>query len=124
MKKFFFLLLILSLVFCVCSAGNEGGENSGDKWDTRPMLCIDNVYYADPYMPVSELPEGYEYAGTLTAEQAYNTGLEGIEYYINPETNDFYTWQETGTPVGDNVVDSTVRSMHYLQWIPVDELNN
>lgn len=115
-EKLFAFLLIFVLLFCSCQ-----NERQEENWDIRPMLCVDDVYYIDPYMPVKELPEGYKYAGTLTEEQANGTGLEGIEYYTNPETEDFYTWQETGTPIGSNVVDTAVRSMHYLQWIPLDE---
>ncbi|MBR4132786.1 MAG: hypothetical protein IKT99_07385 [Oscillospiraceae bacterium] len=88
--------------------------------DKRPMLCMDGVYYVDPYMPISYLPEGFRFSGTLTKEQAYNTGLEGTEYYTNPEADDFYTYQLTGTPVGLNEVDSTQRKMHYLRWIRLD----
>lgn len=52
---------------------------------------------------------------------AYNTGLKGIEYYANPETDDFYTYQLTGTFAGDNTIDTTKMAMHYVQRIPIDE---
>ncbi|MBQ7875218.1 MAG: hypothetical protein IJ306_08705 [Oscillospiraceae bacterium] len=114
MKKFLALLLIFVLLFCSC-------QSEQPNWDVRPMMYYNNSYWKNPYMPISELPAGYEYAGTVDTEMAYNTGLEGIEYYINPATNDFYTYQETGTPIGGNTVDTTKRAMHYVQWVPIDE---
>jgi hypothetical protein len=108
-------------VICILAKGARGRTEAGQtNLPNRPMLCMDGVYYVDPYMPISYLPEGYRLAGTLTKEQAYNTGLEGTEYYTDPEAEDFYTYQLTGTPVGLNEVDTTQRSMHYLRWIPLD----
>ena len=108
-------------VICILAKGARGKTEAGkDALPNRPMLCMDGVYYVDPYMPISYLPEGYRLAGTLTKEQAYNTGLEGTEYYTAPEAEDFYTYQLTGTPVGLNEVDTTQRSMHYLRWIKLD----
>ena len=106
---------------CILAKGARGRTQAGQNTlPNRPMLCMDGVYYVDPYMPISYLPEGFALAGTLSAEQAYNTGLEGTEYYTSPEADDFYTYQLTGTPVGLNVVDSEQRSMHYLRWIRLD----
>lgn len=115
MKKIFSLLFIFALLLCSCQGKEPDVPNV-----ERPMLFYSETYWVNPYMPISELPEGYEYAGTIDSEMAYNTGLEGIEYYTNPENNDFYTYQETGTPVGGNTVDTEKQAMHYIQWIPVD----
>ena len=125
-----FWIVCAALVICavagVCfltepAKKQENTEVGQEIWDKRPTLCMDGVYYVDPYMPISYLPEGYALAGTLSAEQAHNTGLEGTEYYTNPEQpDDFYTYQLTDTPVGLNVVDSEQRSMHYLRWIRLD----
>ena len=87
----------------------------------RPALLMDGVFYVDPYMPVSSLPYGYRSAGKLTAEQANNTELEGIEYFTHPsKTEDFYTWQECGTPIALDTVDSEQRQWAYVRWIRVE----
>ena len=99
----------------------ENTEVGQEIWDKRPTLCMDGVYYVDPFMPISYLPEGYRFAGTLTKEQAHNTGLEGTEYYTNPEEPEhFFTYQLSGTPVGLNEVDSTKLKMQYVRWIKLD----
>ena len=116
MKKIFALILVFILLFCSCQ--NKRPEEP----DTpRPMICFNTTYYVNPYIPVTELPEGYEYAGIIDEEMAYNTGLEGTEYYTNSESDYFYTYQMTGTFIGNNTVDTTKLSMHYVQWIPIDE---
>ncbi len=122
MKKVFIILLILAFMLCRCQ--NISDESSGDKWDVRPMICINDIYYVDPYIPATKLPEEYEYAGVLSEKQAYNTGLEGVEYYTNPKTDDFYTYHMTGTYIGNNTVDTTKQAMHYVQWIPKKEEKN
>ena len=84
----------------------------------RPTLIIDGIAYVNPYMPVSMLPYGYQSAGKLTEEQSNNTGLEGIEYFIHPsKAEDFYTYQECGTPISIDTVDSTKRQWAYVRWI-------
>ncbi len=91
-----------------------------ENYDKRPTLLIDGKAYVDPYMPVSTLPYGYRSAGKLTEEQANNTGLEGIEYFVSPShAEDFYTYQECGTPIDLNTVDSTQRQWAYVRWIQV-----
>ena len=93
-------------------------EAPDTQWDKRPMLVIDGKQYIDPYKPESTLPAGYAPAGTLTAEQAYNTGLEGTAYFTNPNApDDVYTYQLSGTPVSIDTVDSETRTWQYLRWI-------
>lgn len=116
MKKIFALILVLILLFCSCQ--NKRPEEP----DTpRPMICFNTTYYVNPNIPVTELPEGYEYAGIIDEEMAYNTGLEGTEYYTSFESDYLYTYQMTGTFIGNNTVDTEKLSMHYVQWIPIDE---
>ena len=117
MKKIFSVLLILVLIFCGCSYVPE--EPTGGNCDVRPMMFFEGIYWKNPYVPVSELPEGYELTGTVSEEMAYNTGLEGIEFYTKEGSGDFYTYQMTGTPVGGNTVDTTKQAMHYIQWVPI-----
>ena len=120
---------IFAAALCICIAvglwcltrpapKQPGGNGS---LSNRPMLLVDDVFYVDPFMPLSYLPEGYSSAGTLAAAQAYNTGLEGTEYFRNPEhPEDFYTHQLCGTPVDLNTVDSEHLQWQYLRWIRID----
>ena len=90
-------------------------------WAERPMLRINEQFYVAPYMPVSQLPEGYAPAGRLTGEQAHNTDLAGLIYYTASDEADFYTYQECGTPINQNTIDSEARQWAYIQWIPLTE---
>lgn len=116
MKKIFAVLLIFVLILCGCQNAEEPDVLNA----SRPMMFYNGIYWKNPYMPVSELPEGYELSGTVSEEMAYNTGLEGIEFYTKEGSADFYTYQMTGTPVGGNTVDTTKQAMHYIQWVPID----
>ena len=89
-------------------------------YDKRPMLFRNGEYYVDPYMPVSVLPDGYERKGTLSEKEAYNTELAGAEYFVNPDqSDDFYVYQECGTPIGPNTVDTEKRQWAYVRWIRI-----
>ena len=125
-KKPAFWIIVAAVAACavvtVCFATNPVTADpvTAENYAKRPTLQIDGVAYVDPYMPVSILPYGYRSAGRLTEEQANNTGLEGVEYFVNPShTKDFYTYQECGTPIDLNTVDSTQRQWAYVRWIPV-----
>lgn len=112
------LAVLASVIAAVCLLTTKKAPETPNA--ERPMLYMDGKYYVDPYMPESTLPAGYTLAGELTAEQTNNTGLEGTEYYVNPESFDFYTYQLCGTPVSLDTVDSENRQMAYLRWIPAD----
>lgn len=106
---------------CRKAAEEYYSEMSADIVDVRPMLKMNGVFYIDPYMPVSSLPNGYVLAGVLTAEQAHNTGLTGTQYYKDPdEPEDLYTYQLCGTPTGLGEVDNARRTWQYLRWIRAD----
>ncbi|MDE6318155.1 MAG: hypothetical protein K2M22_00260 [Lachnospiraceae bacterium] len=71
-------------------------------------------------MPVNELPDGYKYIGELTEEQANDTGLAGCQMYAVMERDsisDIYVYQECGTPIDENTLDSTKLQWAYVQWI-------
>ena len=124
-KRPTFWVIAAAVVACavvtVCFATNPVTEEPNTPNAERPTLIMNDDAYVDPYMPVSSLPYGYQSAGKLTSEQANNTGLEGIEYFVHPsETEDFYTYQECGTPIDLNTVDSEQRQWAYMRWIPVE----
>ena len=97
---------------------------SGVAYAERPMLLVNGEYYVDPYMPVSDLPKGYRRKGVLSEEEAYNTELAGEEYFVNPdEPDDFYVYQECGTSIGPNIVDTEQRQRAYVRWIRVGSEN-
>ena len=121
-KKPAFWVIVVAVVACavvtVCFATNPVTAEPNTPNTERPTLLMDGAAYVDPYMPTSYLPYGYQSAGKLTREQANNTGLDGIEYFVHPsETEDFYTYQECGTPISIDTVDSTKRQWAYVRWI-------
>jgi beta-lactamase regulating signal transducer with metallopeptidase domain len=117
-------VIVMAVIACavvtVCFATNPVTAEPSTPNAERPTLIMNGDAYVNPYMPVSSLPYGYQSAGKLTEEQANNTGLMGIEYFIHPSgTEDFYTYQECGTPINLNTVDSEKRQWAYMRWILV-----
>ena len=112
--------MLLSVIFALCAALCIGcAAAPADPGTPAPCILLDGQAYYAPEMPVYELPPGYEYAGTLSEEQANTAGLAGHEFYTDPAqqpVTDFYVFQETGTPVGGNTVDTTRRQWMYVRW--------
>lgn len=115
------LLATCILLLAGCSNIQADEPNSpvpGNVAAKAPSIVIDNQHFYAPYMPVNELPEGYEYIGVLSEDAANGTGLEGSQMYAK-ETDgfrDFYLYQECGTPIGKNTVDTRKRQWAYVQW--------
>ena len=117
MKQIISLLLSLFLIVVF-----SGCHNSVKTGDMPPMIDMYGQKYVAPNMPVNELPQGYTYLGELSKEQANGTGLEGCKMYAVTELDsipDFYLYQECGTPIDDNTVDSEKIQWAYVQWIKV-----
>ena len=117
MKQIISLLLSLFLIVTF-----SGCHNSVDTGDMPPMIDMYGQKHVAPNMPVNELPQGYTYLGELSKEQANGTGLEGCKMYAVTELDsipDFYLYQECGTPIDDNTVDSEKIQWAYVQWIKV-----
>lgn len=92
-----------------------------DLYAERPMMRMNGEYYVDPYMPVSYLPYGFTLGGELSTEQAHTTGLKGCKYYTSPNSDEFYTYQQCGTPTELNVVDTEQLRWAFKRWIKADE---
>ena len=115
MKKLFTLMLFIMLFLVGC--GSNKDTSSGD---LSPMITLYDKDYVAPYMPVNELPDGYEYIGELTEEQANDTGLAGCKMYAIMEhgsLSDFYVYQECGTPIDESTIDTTKLQWTYMQWV-------
>lgn len=129
-KKPAFWLIVVAVISCiaiaVCFLTNpKESEDTNNQWDTRPTIIMNQTRYIDPDMPMSNLPYGYIYAGTLDSEQANDTGLEGCEYYISSYNKDsIYVYQECGTPIGTYEMDSQQRQWAYQQWVREDSNNS
>ena len=113
--------VLVCIAAAVCFLTNPPKAEEQVNWAERPMLKMDGEIYVDPYKSESRLPYGYALAGTLSTEQAYNTGMEGLDYYTNPDyPDDFYVYQECGTPVAIDEEDNTQRRWAFRRWIKVD----
>ena len=69
-------------------------------------------YFANETVIVSELPDGYSYAGELTDQEKEFAYINGEKYYLPTGTEsieEFYVYQECGTPVTDQEIDNTKR---------------
>ena len=64
-------------------------DESEQKAVVVPELKLDGQTYVQRNV-AAELPEGFDPAGELTAEQAGNTDLAGKSYYTSPEKPDIY----------------------------------
>ena len=119
-------LLWTVLLACIFFAGCTAAPpvQTEEPNTPAPSILLEGQAYYAPHMPVYDLPEGYEYAGTLSEEAANDTGLAGNKLYIDftqvPLT-DFYVYQYTGTPIGNNTVDTTRHQWLYVHWSLPDE---
>ena len=114
---------VLTLIFTMTLAGCSIHENTERSGDTAPAITLYGRQYAAPYMPIDELPDGYEYIGDLPEDAANDTGLAGCKMYAVKELDsfpDFYLYQECGTPVDGNTVDTAQLQWAYVQWILSD----
>lgn len=117
MKKLFSLLIVFTVLFCSC----QSAEKQECSCIGHPAMLYNGIHYINPDMPVTELPEGYEYAGMVSEEMGHKTGNKDIPFYTKDGSDDFYTYQMTGTYIGGNMIDNTKQALHYIQWIPIDE---
>lgn len=118
MKK----LIALFIAF-VCVSGLIGcnqGKGNAVTGDLPPMLNMGGEHYLAKAMPISELPDDFEYMGEITADEANDTGLQGCKYYANKHISsfdEFYVYQECGTPIDESTIDSTQRQWAYVKWV-------
>ena len=129
-KKPAFWLIVVAIISCIAVAicfltNPKEQEQDSTQWAIRPTIILNQDRYIDPDMPMSKLPYGYTYAGTLDSVQANDTGLEGCAYYISPYNKEsIYVYQECGTPIGTYKMDSQQRQWAYQQWIKEDSNNS
>lgn len=119
MKKL--TVFILSLVCVLLLVGCNRDANESVTGDLPPMLIMDGEHYiANSMSVVSELSDDFECMGTITAEEANDTGLQGHKYYANryiSSFDEFYVYQECATPVDENTLDSTNLQWAYVKWV-------
>lgn len=114
----FFLILVCVLSLIGCSKI----QNETDAGALPPTLIMNGENYYTNTIPVNELPDQFEYMGELTDQEANGTELQGCKYYANRYMNsfdEFYVYQECGTPVDEYQVDSTQRQWAYVKWVRV-----
>jgi hypothetical protein len=122
MKRLIATMLCFVLVFSLvgCGAKSSTSANSETPYNGAPKIVLNGCdYFGTELAILNELPEGYTYAGELTDEEKKYTGIYGSSYYIleGAETiDDFYVYQECGTPISDNEVDGTQRQWAYVKW--------
>ena len=115
MKKLLSIMLFTITLLAGC-----GSNTNAPSGDLPPMITLFDKNYVSPYLPVNELPDGYEYIGDLTEEQANDTGLTGCGMYAVTERDhpsDIYVYQECGTHIDEKTLDSTKLQCAYVQWI-------
>ena len=111
------LMCILGLVGCGLTLKSK---NEADTGALPPMLIMGKQHFFADDMPISELPDNFECMGEITEEEANNTDLQGCKYYANKyisSFDEFYVYQECGTPVDENIVDTTKRQWAYVKWV-------
>ena len=122
MKKMLaFLISILCVISMVGCGSNARGNTSNDKpYSGAPKIVLNGQdYFANEAVIVSELPDGYSYAGELTDQEKEFAYINGAKYYLSMGTesiDDFYVYQECGTPVSEQEIDNTKRQWAYVKW--------
>ena len=132
-KKPAFWVTLIAILLCallaVCFLTNpKTAQEAATTGDLPPMLTFGEARYVAPKKPVTHLPYGYIRAGLVTKEQSGDTNLQGHDYFIHegddPDApEDLYVWQECGTAVAVDLVDSTQRQWAYVRWIRTGEDN-
>lgn len=112
--------------YCMCSfvgmVRNKSGPSCkyGTSLCRAPKIVLDGQnYLAKELDIVNELPEGYSYAGELTDQEKEFADINGKKYYLPDgaeSIEDFYVYQECGTPVSEHLVDSAKRQWAYVKW--------
>lgn len=114
--------LKISVIAFVCLFGLVGcvpKNKDVDSEATPQRLVMNNEYYVTSGIPVTELPENYEYMGEITEREANDTDLQGCKYYADKfisSFDEFYVYQECGTPIDENTVDPMQRQWAYMKW--------
>ncbi len=122
MKKMLaFLISILCVISMVGCGSNARGNTSNDKpYSGAPKIVLNGQdYFANEAVIVSELPDGYSYAGELTDQEKEFAYINGAKYYRPMGTesiDDFYVYQECGTTVSEQEIDNTKRQWAYVKW--------
>lgn len=116
-----FLISILCVISMVGCGSNARGNTSNDKpYSGAPKIVLNGQdYFANEAVIVSELPDGYSYAGELTDQEKEFAYINGAKYYLPMGTesiDDFYVYQECGTPVSEQEIDNTKRQRAYVKW--------
>ena len=116
-----FLISILCVISMVGCGSNARGNTSNDKpYSGAPKIVLNGQdYFANEAVIVSELPDGYSYAGELTDQEKEFAYINGAKYYLPMGTesiDDFYVYQECGTPVSEQEIDNTKRQWAYVKW--------
>ena len=117
MKNVFSVILLATCILFLAGCSKQQKVEAPNA--PAPCIVINNQHFYAPNMPVNELPEGYEYIGVLSEAAANGTGLEECKMYAIKEKDsfrDFYLYQECGTPIGNNTVDTTKRQWAYVRW--------
>lgn len=117
MKRIVSTILLVTCFLLLVGCSKQQAEEPNE---TTPSIVIDNQHFYAPNMPVNELPDGYEYIGVLSKDAANGTGLDGCKMYAIKGKDsflDFYLYQECGTPIGNNTVDTTKQQWAYVHWL-------
>ncbi len=115
------ILCALSMFSLVgCGTGDSSQSQAEKPYAGAPKIVLHGRdYFATDLVIVEELPEGYSYAGELTEEEKEFAYLIGSAYYTREGADvidEFYVYQECGTPIGEDEVDNTQRQWAYVKW--------
>ena len=122
MKKIFAFAISILCVFSMvgCGAKTSNNTNTEKPYTGAPKIVLDGRdYFAKETVILNELPDGYSYAGELTEQEKEFASIDGEKYYIPDgveSIEDFYVYQECGTPVNDHEIDNTKRQWAYVKW--------
>ena len=122
MKKLMTFVLVILCVFLLISCGMEISNDldSQMQYLGAPKIVLNGYnYFANGLEIVSELPEGYSFAGELSDEEKQYAYINGSKYYTQEDVeiiDDFYVLQECGTPTSPAHADNFKRQWAYVKW--------
>lgn len=120
-KLIAFLIAVCCMAIAGCAQNALGKAPTEIPYAGAPKIVIDEAsYYAGTLDILNELPDGYVEAGELTQEQMKYAYIVGSKYYVDPSKEaleDFYVYQECGTPTEAGGLDNTQRQWAYVHWM-------
>ena len=132
-----YILVFVAIIAAIAVGCTFTGAGKGEAqptqppeeiWDTKPYITYEGTKFYSIKQGVQSLPEGYEYIGVLSEEDARDLAYGGYQIFARKDReklDHFYLYGETGTIIGDTYYDKKKQVAYILfgteYFIPPDQ---